>query len=80
MLSNMAIREADRRKPGFNNGYNSVENKGQKDLVSVQVNRYLLKCGIQIFQNFQFLLAVFLAFLQVFSGNYVSQKPKIEVF
>lgn len=44
----MAIREADWRKPVFHNGYNSVENKGQKDLVSVQIKRYLLKCGIQI--------------------------------
>lgn len=59
----MAVREAD-----------FAENKGQKDLVSLEINRYLLKCDTQI------LLAVFLIFLQVFPGNYISQKPKLEVF
>lgn len=54
----------------------TVENKSQEDLVPVEINRHLLKHGTQVLKNFQVLLAVFLNFLQVFLGNYTSQKPK----
>lgn len=54
----------------------TIENKSQEDLVPVEIKRHLLKHGTQVLKNFQVLLAVFLDFLQVFLGNYTSQKPK----